>query len=329
LIPLELALQQYSRYLLWHIGRSAVSDILPLFGATLRRKTWASAQFRTELQAQAYAEVHALPRSDGRHRTARIRLIHELLAQFPEGELLDAGCGPGILVRSLLDSPAHDYRITMLDQSEAMIRYGATHTGGGRARAIVGDLEDLPFAEASFDVAVATGVLEYTDARASVRQLARVTRPGGAVVVSMLNPLSLYWLIEWFLFRPALRQLFRAMRFLGIPASRPCGAARSGIRALRSRVLSRYLRQSGLVPVDIVYFDLTPLVPPLDRIPALRRWSQRPGRQPLTTHGWCRWMAIGYVIVAKRPEAAPAAPPRNPRVSRRPRRTRSSPVGTA
>ena len=90
------------------------------------------------------------------------------------------------------------------------------------------------------------------------------------------------------------------MRILKIPHRRYDGASRSGIRALRSRVLSGYLRKSGLVPVDVVYFGLTPLVRPLDRIAALRRWSERRGSQLQTTRGWRRWMATGYVIVAHR-----------------------------
>ncbi|HEX3733402.1 MAG TPA: class I SAM-dependent methyltransferase, partial [Mycobacteriales bacterium] len=267
-----------------------------LFHGSLKRKGWVTAQFETEQQAKEYAEARSLTRLDSRHRAARIELLHELLAKFPEGELLDAGCGPGVLARSLLDSPAYDYRITMVDQSEAMIKYCVTHTESGQVRAMVGDIESLPFDDASFDVTISTGALEYADAGAAVRQLSRVTRPGGAVVVSMLNPLSPYWITDWFLYRPAVRSLAWATRILRIPHRRYNGASRSGIRALRSRVLRRYLRQSSLVPVDVVYFGLIPLVRPLDRIAALRRWSERRGGQLQTTRGWNRWMATGYVI---------------------------------
>ena len=167
----------------------------------------------------------------------------------------------------------------MLDQSEAMIQYCVTHIESGQVRAMVGDIESLPFDDASFDVAISTGALEYVDADAAVRQLSRVTRPGGMVVVSMLNPLSPYWITDLLLYRPAVRSLAWIMRLLGISSRRDFGPSRTGIRALPSRVLSRYLRQSGLVPVDVVYFGLTPLVRPLDRIATLRRWSQRRGGQ--------------------------------------------------
>jgi SAM-dependent methyltransferase len=285
----------------------AVSDMFPLPG-TARRKDLVTAQFGTGEQAQEYADAHALPRPDSQHRAARIRLLHELLAQFPEGELLDAGCGPGVLARSLLISPAYSYRITLLDQSEAMIRYSVQHADGNKMLAVVGDLESLPFADASFDVIVSTGALEYTDARSAVRQLSRVTRPGGMVLVSMLNPLSPYWISDWFLCRPAVRLLSWANRTLRIPVKHSYGESRSGIRALGPPVLSRCLRQSGLVPADVVYFGLTPLVRPLDRIAALRRWAARSSGQRLATRGVRRWMATGYVIVAQRQTGE--APPR-------------------
>ena len=273
--------------------------MLPFFGR-LRRRGWVTAQFETGQQAQAYADAHGLAGIDGQHRAARIELLHELLAPFPEGKLLDAGCGPGVLARTLLRSPSYNYQITMLDQSEAMIRYCVTHTERDKVRALVGDLEKLPFSDASFDVTVCTGALEYTDASNAVRQLSRVTKPRGMVVISMLNPLSPYWLTDWFLYRPAVRLVYWTARTLKISANRTYGGKRSGIHALRSPVLDRYLRRSGLVPLDVVYFGLSPLVRPFDRIPALRRWSDQHSGQRVTAKRWHRWMATGYVIVAQR-----------------------------
>ena len=296
---LDIAIQAYSREALWHLSSGVTADMLPFVGR-LRRKDWVTAQFETGQQAQEYAEAHSLAQLDAQHRAARIALLHELLAKCPAGELLDAGCGPGVLVRSLLESPAFDYRITVVDQSEAMIRYCVTLTSTDKVRAMVGDIENLPFGDGSFDVTISTGALEYTDASAAVRQLARVTKPGGAVVVSMLNPFSPYWMTDWYLYRPAVRCLAWAMTLLGIRHRHYYGASHNGIRALRSRVLRRYLRQSGLIPTDVVYFGFTPLVRPFDRIAAVRRWSECHGGQLQSTRGWRRWMATGYVIVAHR-----------------------------
>jgi ubiquinone/menaquinone biosynthesis C-methylase UbiE len=273
--------------------------MLPFLGG-LRRRDFVTAQFATGQQAQAYVDAHGLAGIDGRHRAARIELLHELLAPFPKGMLLDAGCGPGVLARSLLRSPSYDYQITMLDQSEAMIRYCVAHSDRDKEQALVGELEHLPFNDASFDVTVCTGALEYTHASNAVVQLSRVTRPGGMVVISMLNPLSPYWLTDWFLYRPAARVVSWTTRTLNISARRTQARKRSGIRAVRSGMLGRYLRRAGLVPVDFVYFGPMPLVRPFDKIPALRRWCDRHSGQRITANGWRRWMATGYVIVAQR-----------------------------
>ena len=296
---LDIAIQAYSREALWHLSSRVTADMLPFVGRPWR-KDWVTVQFETGQQAQEYAEAHDLTRLDTQHRAARIALLHELLAEFPAGELLDAGCGPGVLARLLLESPAYDYRITMVDQSEAMIQYCATHTKGDKVRTMVADIESLPFDDASFDVTISTGVLEYTDANAAVRQLARVTKPGGAVVVSMLNPFSPYWMTDWYLYRPVVRCLAWVMTLLGIRHRHYYGASHDGIRALRSRALRRYMRQSGLIPTDVVYFGLTPLVRPFDRIATVRHWSECHGGQLQSTRGWRRWMATGYVIVAHR-----------------------------
>ena len=299
MIPFDFAIQTYSRDTLVYLSRGMPESILPFFGR-IWRKEWVTSQFETGQQAREYAEADARTRLDAQHRAARIALLHELLAEFPVGELLDAGCGPGVLVRSLLKSPAFDYRITIVDQSEAMIRYCVTHTGADKVRATVGDIENLPFGDDSFDVTISTGALEYTEASAAVRQLARVTKPGGAVVVSMLNPFSLYWMTDLYLYRPAVRFLAWAMELLGVRHRRYYGASRNGIRTLRSWVLKRYLRQSGLIPAEVVYFGLTPLIRPLDRIAAVRRWSERHDGQLQAAKRWRRWMATGYVIVAHR-----------------------------
>lgn len=171
---------------------------------------------------------------------------------------------------------------------------------------MVGDLESLPFDDASFDVTISTGAIEYTDAAAAMHQLARVTRPSGLVVVSMLNPLNPYWLSDWFLCQPALRLLSLITRMLRIPVRRwSHGPSPTGIRALRSPVLGRYLRRYGLIPANMVYFGFMPLIRPLDRIPAVRRWIDLHSGRLRTTGCWRRWMATGYVIVARREELLP------------------------
>lgn len=60
-----------------------------------------------------------------------------------------------------------------------------------RAPLVLGDVEQLPFRDGAFDVAVAVAVLEFVPVpERAFAEMTRVTRPGGRVVVGALNPAS-------------------------------------------------------------------------------------------------------------------------------------------
>jgi SAM-dependent methyltransferase len=236
---------------------------------------------------------------------SRLQLLQELLADHPPADLLDAGCGPGVLTRSLLASRGDDIRITVLDQSLAMVRYcRASASEVGKVRPAVGQLEALPFDVASFDVAVVTGAIEYADAAAAVHEIARVVRPGGLVIVTMLNPRSPYRITEWFLYWPLLRTLAVAERIAGVPRYRRHGMAVTGIRAMSVRRLSRLAARAGLRPDKVVHYDFTALVPPFDRLPALARLAERAIGRRASGSGLPGWLATGYLITATREPAS-------------------------
>jgi ubiquinone/menaquinone biosynthesis C-methylase UbiE len=229
-----------------------------------------------------------------------LRLIKEILSACPGGNLLDAGCGPGVMVRDLLESRPGDFRITVLDQSPAMVEYCTAQVRDvGEVQSSVGELGAMPFAGDQFDVTLAMGVLEYTDSRVAIRDLARVTRPGGLVIVSMLNPLSPFRLTQWFLYWPLVRMAGAVEKVLGVPAGRRHAARRSGIRALPPAVLRRQLRQAGLEPVDTLYFDATLALPRLDRLAIVARMAERASCRHTVVRGWRRWLGTGYVVTAR------------------------------
>lgn len=248
-----------------------------------------------------YAAAHERWGPPARYFRSRLHVVDDVLRQCRGGDLLDVGCGPGMLVRHLLDSRPGDFRITACDRSPAMIAAAGQRTGQRRdLRLSVARIEDLPFPDASFDIVLATGVLEYVDVRQALDELARVTRPDGLVVLTMLNPLSPYRAFEWFAYWPALRMLGRIERLLGVRPDRRHGACRSGIRALTSQRLSRALTETRLQPADVVFYDITPLVPPLDKV--VRRWTRRWRTRPETTvsRGRRRWLGTGYLVAARR-----------------------------
>ncbi len=93
--------------------------------------------------------------------------------------VLDVGCGTGVITEEIAAQSRG--RVVGLDIDPAMIAWAQER--GERATYRLGDARDLPFPAASFDVVLCHFVLLWVDdAAGAVREMARVARPGGAVV---------------------------------------------------------------------------------------------------------------------------------------------------
>jgi ubiquinone/menaquinone biosynthesis C-methylase UbiE len=110
--------------------------------------------------------------------------VWELIDQSPPGRALDAACGTGRHARHLVQS---GWTVTGTDQSEAMLARAAERVPG--AEFVLADLSELPFEDASFDLAVCSLALEhFPKLEPPIRELARVVRAGGRVVISESHP---------------------------------------------------------------------------------------------------------------------------------------------
>ena len=238
-----------------------------------------------------------------RYYHSRLYAMTQALQGTRGGRLLDVGSGPGMFISHLLQTRPGDFRVTAYDRSSAMAH--AVLLQGGDTLDVevqVGMAENMPFPDDAFDVVVAMGVLEYTDADAALRQIARVTRPGGRVVVTMLNPLSPFRLTEWLVYWPLLRLIGRIERLVVGRDQVRHGAVRTGIRALPSRRLCALMREAGLVPQDVDYYDVTALVPPLNKLVRrrTRKWLTHPERTVRRTSP-LRWLGTAYLVTAEAP----------------------------
>ena len=111
--------------------------------------------------------------------------------------VLDVGCGPGALTAELVERTGAT-AVTAVDPSDsfvAALRERHPDVEAHRATA-----EDLPFPDDDFDAALAQLVVHFmADPVAGLREMARVTRPGGVVAASVWDhggghgPLSVYW----------------------------------------------------------------------------------------------------------------------------------------
>jgi demethylmenaquinone methyltransferase/2-methoxy-6-polyprenyl-1,4-benzoquinol methylase len=130
----------------------------------------------------------------------------------PDDRVLDVAAGTGLVSTALVRR--YRCRVVALDQSERMLdgllaRLADDPPLAARIEPVLGDAEQLPFAEATFDALTFTYLLRYVDdVGATLRELARVVRPGGtvAMVEFGLPP------------RPVLRAAWKVYTRVGLPA---------------------------------------------------------------------------------------------------------------
>lgn len=95
--------------------------------------------------------------------------------------VLDAGCGGA---GACLLAAKRGARITGLDAASSLIDIARERLPDGDFR--VGDLEELPFEDNSFDAVIAANALQYAQDRVAVlRELKRVCGPSGRVLVAL------------------------------------------------------------------------------------------------------------------------------------------------
>lgn len=130
--------------------------------------------------------------------------------------VLDAGCGTGRFTAALEHRAA---RLAGVDLDPAMLTAAARRV---RAPLLAADVGALPFRDAAFDVTIAVTVCEFTASPAAlVAELARVTRPGGRVVIGALNRRSAWGLARH---RQLRRPPWQAARFVTRRQLRALGA---------------------------------------------------------------------------------------------------------
>lgn len=122
--------------------------------------------------------------------------ILEELAREPFETLLDAGCGTGPMIEILAEHyPGKRY--TGIDLTPAMIEAAqAKHIP--HAEFVVGDCENLPFADASFDVILCSNSAHhYPNLPAFYASVARCLTPGGRFILRDYTSDSA--LVRWFM----------------------------------------------------------------------------------------------------------------------------------
>ncbi len=104
------------------------------------------------------------------------------------GRVLDVGCGTGFVLKNIrAEAAARGKRlgkVVGIDLADGMVDRASLRRG---VRALTGDALALPFIDQAFDVVVATDVVRFVDdPERFVRELFRVTMPGGTIVIELV-----------------------------------------------------------------------------------------------------------------------------------------------
>src|SRR6266852_3284206 len=163
---------------------------------------------------KTYAEVSQRPEKDfifptGREWASDLGYPPELLSRVPEssaesfagvanpfslgvlqpGEhVLDLGCGAGTDTLVAAQMVGSEGSVTGIDMTEEMLakaRASAAEIGATNVELVGGEVESLPFPDASFDVIISNGVIDLIpDKDAVFAEMFRVLRPGGRIQVA-------------------------------------------------------------------------------------------------------------------------------------------------
>jgi ubiquinone/menaquinone biosynthesis C-methylase UbiE len=139
------------------------------------------------LRHETYTHGHA-PAVVRQHaqRTAEEAAAFLLDELRPGMRLLDVGCGPGSITRGLAErlAPGQVVGVDLSGEPLAAARRDAAARGVENLHYQEGSVYQLPFPDASFDVAYAHQVFQHLRERgAALREMLRVVRPAGLVAV--------------------------------------------------------------------------------------------------------------------------------------------------
>jgi ubiquinone/menaquinone biosynthesis C-methylase UbiE len=143
---------------------------------------------KTQTFYDRIADVHNFALKLNGYRASVAKYLRSLDLQLNDGSVvLDAGSGTGIVTMSLLDSGFKPKTVVALDLSFNSLRLSREQFTKKRRYApivgVQGNILSLPFDEGTFDMVMTCGVLEYVNLEDGLRELSRVLKPNGKLVL--------------------------------------------------------------------------------------------------------------------------------------------------
>ncbi len=145
----------------------------------------------------AFGNADSYARFMGRFSEPLAPLFADLIEVPDGGRVLDVGCGPGVLTAELVQRLGPD-RVDAIDPSPGFVAAARERLPEVDVRE--GSAESLPYPDHAYDAAYAQLVVHFmADPARGLAEMARVTRPGGAVAACVWDhrggrgPLSPFW----------------------------------------------------------------------------------------------------------------------------------------
>lgn len=174
------------------------------------------------------------------------RVLVDLARPKPGEHILDAACGTGVVARLIAPMVGKSDKVVGLDFDPVMLSMAKSL--GPNVEWQEGDLQNLPFADDLFDLVICQQGLQFlADPAAGLRQIYRVLRPGGRVVLAIWTELAK---------SPGHAVLFRALGTL-LGTNKPPAAWSLAEEALVLKLVSA----AGFVHVDTETTDLRTTFP--------------------------------------------------------------------
>ena len=126
--------------------------------------------------------------SFGADRSWRRRAVREIVDTRNPIQVLDVATGTADFAIAVNRKAAQGSHITGIDLSQGMLEVGKTKCQGLPIDLEVGDAENLRFADGTFDrVCVAFGVRNFENLMKGLREMQRVLKPGGKLIILELS----------------------------------------------------------------------------------------------------------------------------------------------
>jgi ubiquinone/menaquinone biosynthesis C-methylase UbiE len=216
----------------------------------------------------------------------------------PNGRVLDVGCGPGVMVEPIL---GRGCTFSGVDPSTQMIEIArGRFPEGPRVNFQCAGALQLPFADGHFDAVLCMGVIDaLQDRPAAMREMLRVLKPNGTLIITFANLHSPYAWWKGYLFYPMVEVWHGVL-------ARLRGSALAGRRAAgKTRTLysvgkaGQALVSQGAAILQTVGYYYNPLLSPLDEMmpslafAATKKLEERANGKP-------NWLAAGFIVKAKK-----------------------------